>query len=73
MRFTDTSIMPYGKHQGKVMCRVPANYLLWLYDNGRCSLLVRSYVEDNMDNLKKQIAEAERQKENHAKLRMMYK
>lgn len=73
MKLTDKSLMPYGKHQGKLMSRIPADYLLWLHGNGRCSPLVRAYVEDNIEALNKQIAEAERQKENNRKLRSMYK
>lgn len=77
MKFTDTSIMPYGKHQGKLMCRVPADYLLWLHDNGKCSPLVKAYVEENIDALKQkqaeQQAEAERQRNNRRMLRTMCK
>jgi len=30
----DTDLMPFGKHKGKEMADVPANYLIWLADNG---------------------------------------
>ena len=77
MKFTDTSIMPYGKHQGKAMADVPADYLIWLHDNGKCSPLVAAYVEENLDALKrqqeKQEAEAERQRNNRRMLRNMCK
>lgn len=31
---TDQSDMPFGKYKGTVMEKVPAPYLLWLWDNG---------------------------------------
>ena len=33
-RLTDTSAMPYGKYKGRPMSGVPADYLLWLHENG---------------------------------------
>lgn len=51
---TDTSEMPWGKHQGKAMIEVPADYLLWLYDNNKCSGSVLDYIKDNLDVLKKE-------------------
>ena len=32
MKLTDQSQMPFGKYQGYVMEKVPANYLLFLWD-----------------------------------------
>lgn len=32
----DESIMPFGKHKGEKLANVPADYLLWLYDNYKC-------------------------------------
>jgi hypothetical protein len=34
MSLNDDSPMPYGKHTGKPMAQVPADYLLWLWDDG---------------------------------------
>lgn len=34
---TDESKMPYGVHKDKNMADVPASYLLWLYENNKCS------------------------------------
>ena len=55
----DNSIMPYGKYQGKKMANVPASYLLWLWENGKCCSKVKEYIEENEDVLEK---EAERSK-----------
>lgn len=51
MALTDNSPMPYGKHKGKQMIDVPADYLLWLYDNGKCNGEVKAYVIDNHEVL----------------------
>lgn len=48
----DTSPMPWGKHAGEEMQKVPADYLLWLYEENKCDARVRAYIEDNMDVLK---------------------
>lgn len=52
---TDKSPMPYGKHKGVEMANVPASYLIWLYENDKCTDDVREYIEDNMDVLKIEI------------------
>ncbi|KDS63634.1 hypothetical protein M096_4644 [Parabacteroides distasonis str. 3999B T(B) 6] len=41
------------------MINVPAGYLIWLYDNNKCSADVRAYIEDNMDALKEEIKQSE--------------
>jgi uncharacterized protein (DUF3820 family) len=51
---TDNSLMPYGIHKGKKMVDIPAKYLLWLYDNNKCNMDVKFYIEDNIDALKKE-------------------
>lgn len=47
--------MPYGKHKGVEMQEVPASYLIWLYENDKCSDSVKEYVEDNLEILKSEI------------------
>ena len=59
-KLTDESIMPYGKYSKAnnnptEMADVPAEYLMWLYDNDKCSGQVRWYIEDNMDALKEEL------------------
>lgn len=46
---TDSSLMPTGKHKGDKMIDVPATYLMYIYDNDMCSLLVQHYIEENME------------------------
>lgn len=43
----DESPMPFGKHQGEKMGNVPADYLLWLEENNKCSRSVQAYITDN--------------------------
>lgn len=50
----DTDLMEFGKHEGKALANVPADYLLWLYDNNRAHGDLKKYIEYNMDVLKKQ-------------------
>jgi uncharacterized protein (DUF3820 family) len=43
---TDNDLMPWGKYKGKKMANVPADYLLWLLDNHKCSGSVKQYITD---------------------------
>lgn len=52
-KITDGSFMPIGKkYLGVKLINVPAQYLLWLYDNGLKHQGLKEYIEDNMDALK---------------------
>lgn len=51
----DDSLMPYGKHKGEKLGNIPADYLLWLYENDRCDKQIREYIDDNMDVIKIEI------------------
>lgn len=53
----DNSLMPYGKYKGEKMANVPARYLLWLYDENKCSQHVREYIEDNLEILEEESKE----------------
>jgi uncharacterized protein (DUF3820 family) len=55
MELTDKSPMPFGRYKGEKMANVPAQYLVWLYDNKKCDDDVRGYIENNMDVLKVEI------------------
>lgn len=61
MKLTDESPMPFGKFKNKKMMEVPADYLLWLYDQrsgmkpfGEASQAVRDYTMENLEVLKKE-------------------
>lgn len=57
-KLNDNSIMPTGAHKGKTLENVPANYLIWCYDNNKLSPALREYVEENRDVLEKQAKES---------------
>lgn len=48
---TDQSIIGFGKHKGKMLSQVPADYLLWLYDQPRLDPKLKVYIEENKDAL----------------------
>lgn len=52
---TDKSLMPFGKYKGEPMINVPPDYLIWLYDEGKCFGELKEYIKDNMDVLKKEL------------------
>ena len=56
LQFTDKSIMPFGMHKGKQMADVPAEYLLFLYENNKCYGDVKNYIKENLEVIKSQIA-----------------
>jgi uncharacterized protein (DUF3820 family) len=52
----DSSLMPYGKHKGTKMVDVPDSYLLWIYENDKCSDSVKKYIESNLDAIRHNVA-----------------
>ena len=51
----DETLMPFGKHKGKKLANVPANYLLWLFDQDWIKPDMKLYINENMDALKIEI------------------
>lgn len=50
----DTSIVWFGKHQGKMLSQVPDDYLMWLYENSNTlDARLKKYIEDNLDTINK--------------------
>lgn len=54
--YTDKWIMPFGKHKGKMLSQVPADYLLWLHDNGCSDPKLKAYIVENLDSLNQEAA-----------------
>lgn len=52
---TDQDKMPYGQYQGQAMANIPASYLIWLYDNKRCSGNVKQYIQENIEVLRTEV------------------
>ncbi len=57
---SDSDLMPYGKYKDTPMGEVPADYLLWLYENNKVNGHVARYIEENLDTLKMQIANSKK-------------
>lgn len=47
VKFSDQSLMPWGKYKNFKMANVPSDYLLWLLENDKCGGAVKKYIEDN--------------------------
>jgi len=58
-KLNDDSIMPWGKYKDYSMANVPADYLIWLYENNKCDASVKEYIIDNLSVLKKEVKEKE--------------
>lgn len=54
--YTDRTIMPFGKHKGKMLSQVPGAYLIWLLDNQCSDSKLKRYINDNMDSLSQEAA-----------------
>lgn len=53
---TDNDIMPFGKYKGEKMANIPADYFVWLCENGKCFGKVKKYLDENIDTLVAEIA-----------------
>lgn len=52
---TDNSLMPFGKYKGEKMANVPSDYLLWIFENNKCTQEVAKYIAENLDVIKAEI------------------
>lgn len=59
-KLKDDSLMPYGKYSGRQMADVPANYLLYLYDEKICYGSVKEYIFDNLDVLRLEVKKSQK-------------
>ena len=55
MPLTDNSPMPYGVFKGRPLIEISASYLIWLYENNKCSGELRAYIESNLSVLKNEL------------------
>jgi len=50
--------MPFGKHKGKNLDDVPADYLLWLHEKSdNLNGDLKDYIDDNLDSIKSEAAD----------------
>jgi uncharacterized protein (DUF3820 family) len=52
---TDESLIPFGKYKDEKMANVPASYLIWMYESGKCYGAIKQYIIDNLEVLKEEI------------------
>lgn len=59
--YTDQTLMTFGKHAGLPLEEVPADYLLFIYNQPWFKapqyIPLKNYIVDNMDVLEKEIRE----------------
>lgn len=58
----DNSIMPFGKYKGQKMANIPASYLIWIYENSKCTPEIAYYINNNLDVLREEIKREEAKK-----------
>lgn len=59
--YTDGTPFPFGKHKGKPMANVPAEYLLWCRENIRnLEQGIKDYIEANLQGLQQEKASHKR-------------
>jgi uncharacterized protein (DUF3820 family) len=51
----DESIISFGKYKGEKLANIPPDYLIWLFDNGKCFGDLKKYIAENMDVLRSEI------------------
>lgn len=54
--YDDKTLMPFGKYKGTALANVPADYLIYAFENMNLSDPLRTYIKKNMDVLKAEIA-----------------
>ena len=54
----ESNIMPFGKHKGLKFDQVPADYMVWMHENGnRLTVPLRKFLNENIDSLRKKAKE----------------
>lgn len=61
-KFTDDTLMPFGKHEGKRLGDVPKDYLIWLYNENGLRPKLKEYVKTSF-NLEEKPIKAQQQSE----------
>jgi uncharacterized protein (DUF3820 family) len=51
---THNSIMPYGKYNGHRLKNVPAEYLLWIFENNKTTPQMAKYINRYISILNKE-------------------
>jgi uncharacterized protein (DUF3820 family) len=59
---TDKSLMLLGKYQGYELANVPAQYLLWIYDNLQLREDLIKYIDANRKGLEAEVKRANKER-----------
>jgi len=55
VRFTDETLMPFGKYKGQKLANIPASYLLFLLDQDWVNGSLKDYIKRNKDVLEVEV------------------
>jgi uncharacterized protein (DUF3820 family) len=59
---TDQSIMSFGKYKGHKLANVPAEYLIFIYNEYDLLAPLKKYISDNLQGLKQEVNLAKSEK-----------
>lgn len=51
MKYTDNTVINFGKYEGFKLANIPASYLIFLYESKKADSDLREYIVDNLDAL----------------------
>jgi uncharacterized protein (DUF3820 family) len=55
--YTDSTPLPFGRHKGKAMQEVPAEYLVWCLENiPNLDVGIKDYINANMQGIRQEMA-----------------
>lgn len=57
-KVTDKTFMWFGIHKNKRMAQVPADYLLFLLEKGKCGERLKDYITENKEVLEEEAKKA---------------
>lgn len=60
VKYTDKTLMPFGKYKGTALANVPATTLLWYWENINLSPPMKEYIQENLDALKQEAKRSSR-------------
>jgi uncharacterized protein (DUF3820 family) len=61
-KLTDQSIMSFGKYKGHKLANVPAEYLIFIYNEYSLQAPLKQYIADNLRGLKQEVKLAKSEK-----------
>ena len=59
---TDQSIMSFGKYKGHKLANIPAEYLIFIYNEYTLQPPLKKYIADNLQGLQQEVKLAKSEK-----------